>query len=161
MEKQWKQKTVKAVLIIAGLLTIGFFTIGCKNDPDNSCKCPNGTEHDAPCPCGGGDCVCTVKQPVLHGTISGTSIQVFKDPGVTDAQMATAFSNLESAYNNPLMTGAKQIKVKDNIKEIHITNVGGMPTHTVDGSGKYTISVKYDVDMLDFFTYYANSVFVP
>jgi hypothetical protein len=39
----------------------------CANETTDSspepklCECPNGTEHDEPCACGGEDCVCTVK----------------------------------------------------------------------------------------------------
>jgi len=62
-------KTIKQIGFIA-LAIMTLAVIGCKDEPDppppNPCTCPNGTEHDAPCTCGGDDCHCTVKeQPIL------------------------------------------------------------------------------------------------
>jgi hypothetical protein len=155
MEKQWKQKTARAVLIIAGILTIGFFITGCKDDPTGDpCTCPNGTEDDAPCPCGGDDCVCTVK-PVLYQTwteIAGSlNIQFWKEVGVTDTQMNAIINAIKNDIYGTL-PDLKKINLANNVTEIRVKPDGAAISHT--GTILY---IKYDTAETDIRMYLATN----
>jgi len=84
------------IIAIAALTT--FAIIGCGKDDTNpvKCTCPNGTEKDAPCTCGGEDCHCTVKEtpkPIARQfTITGFA----KDITVKDMRTGADDVDLET-----------------------------------------------------------------
>jgi hypothetical protein len=91
----------------------------CKQEDDPVlCKCPNGTEHlfGQPC-CDGTDCKCVI----YYGTLPNTTIKIYKgDASITDEQMTTAVTKIQTYAENSLNNETLKTGFKGAIDSFHV-----------------------------------------
>ena len=138
MKKQTKMK----IKTMDSIGLIGLFAVMM---PIVTTACSNGTTEEPQIP------------KLYPYPITGTSIQVWQEVGVTGPQMETAFQNLVDGYDYLAYDSTLQNKIKNEVREIRITSPG-IVTHELDSYGKYIIFVGHDAPMDNILEYYAITV---
>jgi len=132
-------------------------------EPDPVCECPD-TEHlgiGETCDCGLADCDCTLK---VYGQIDdntrGNHFKIYRNGDITDAEMATAVTNVTAAYNT--MSDAGKNGLSGKIDEVHV--IADEIYSYKNVNGKLIFSLKFDHSdtiMQNLLNLVSNGTFTP
>jgi len=125
---------MKNAIKFLGLIAIAIITIGivvsviaCDDKPEDpvACNCEQtygttahlGIGETCPCPASK-PCGCTQQT----ATLTGTTIPIYKEAGITVKQMNDTVAKITGVYNSGAFSGSDRTKIKNKLTEIRITS---------------------------------------
>jgi hypothetical protein len=137
-DRRSKVHLLMSILFAIAMTTvIGFSFIACEEECDCNPKAHLGMNESCT-NCAKPNCGECTEQT---GSITGTSITIRKQSGISVADMNTTITNIQAGYSDEGLSTTRQDHVKANVSQIYVVDEENKYSCDADGNGKFIITL--------------------